>query len=809
MKYSYIRSILTFVCLYTFSSTSLKPQDVEWALANTESRGDFHHGYATFYENKKVGAINRQGQIVVPPIFDRIEPFNEYGLAIVLKNDKYGVIDTTGIYVVFPEYTEYNSIYIAKYPLLYLRKENESIYRHIRNGRSYESYMRIADDYICAYDYDGGTKTNIDYYSCKSGELVEKSEVSEYVKRPEIAAKLDVLKNEYTSTAGITLYFDKQLQKYALIELNTKKTITQIAYTKPQLYNYYLIHPCWQNDMIVLREGTEKQFKDIVFGAKGNVIFATQKNEKIESINGDYFLTSKRKSRHKYINTIYDKNGNCIKIGSNIKTVYDYCKDYGKPHIDNLKDRLLSKNWYVISTYKKRKEQIVLFNAKSRKEYPVHYFAISEGWILHRTDEGYGYVNMTTEEIIPPQYDIANIFSDSVAIVTKNDRQYVIDKKGKIILEGNENFKIEAKIFSEGVASASKKIKDGSVTTLRYGYIYNPLRKNKFHYAQSEEKILAQYIKIWLKEAKELCNKEMYQYAKDYYHYVSTCIPNDIRVLNDYAICLDESGDYDGAVEVFGRALKIAPDNLTIKNNLNIITENKRKGLYAKADEAFGRKDYVAAKEYFYQIHNADPSDMTALTNYGVCLNNLGYYDYAIETYDRVLEVEPTNEFVINARNTSINNKKIIEENQAQAEAEESNEGNSVSEALNSIATLIGVLGGGGNVNAYGNGENNYGQQNDSYQNGSGNSNYLSLYQQWERRAQSNYNSLTNLGSRVRNNDGDRSGSTGQSMSSSNYTRMKKALREAQNEMRKIRLQAARAGVSIAQSKWETATVGY
>lgn len=804
MKYSYIRSVLTLVCLYAFSSTSLKPQDVEWALANTKGRGDFHYGYATFYENKKVGAINRQGQLVVPPIFDRIEPFNEYGLAIVVKDAKYGVIDTTGIYVVFPEY-EYNSIYFSYYPLLSLRKENETIYRHIRNGRSYESCMHIADDYICAYDCDGETKTktNIDYYSCESGELVEKSEVSEYVQRPEITEILN--RNPYTSTAGISLYFDKQLHKYALIDLNSKKIITKTAYTKP--FDFYFIdsHPYWQNDMIVLREGIEKQFKDVVFDAKGNVIFTTQQNENIKSINGDYFLTSKRKSKHKYTNTIYDKNGNCIKTGSNIKTVYDYCNDYGKPHIDNLKDRLLSKNWYVISTYKKGKERIVLFNAKSQKEYPVHYFAISEGWILHRTDEGYGYVNMETEEIIPPQYDIAKIFSDSVAIVTKNDRQYVIDKKGKIILEGNENFKIEAEIFSEGVAGASKKIKDGSVATSRYGYIYNPLQKNKFHYAQSEEKIPAQYIKIWLKEAKELCNKEMYQYAKDYYLYVSTCIPNDIRVLNDYAICLDESGDYDGAVEVFGRALKIEPDNLTIKNNLNIITGNRRKELYAKADEAFDRKDYVAAKEYFYQIHNADPSDMTALTNYGVCLNNLGYYDYAIETYDRVLEVDPTNEFVINARSTSINIKKIIEENQAQAEAEESNEDNSVSEALNSIATLIGVWGGGGNVNA----ENSYGQQNDSYQNGSGNSNYLSLYQQWERRAQSNYNSLTNLGSRVRDNEGNRSGSTGQSMGSSNYTRMKKALREAQNEMRKIRLQAARTGVSIAQSKWETATVGY
>lgn len=46
-------------------------------------------------------------------------------------------------------------------------------------------------------------------------------------------------------------------------------------------------------------------------------------------------------------------------------------------------------------------------------------------------------------------------------------------------------------------------------------------------------------------------------------------------------------------------------------------------------------------------------------------------------------------------------------------------------------------------------------------------------------------------------------------MSGSNYVQMKKNLRDAQREMQRIRRTAASNGVTIQQSKWETATVRY
>lgn len=91
----------------------------------------------------------------------------------------------------------------------------------------------------------------------------------------------------------------------------------------------------------------------------------------------------------------------------------------------------------------------------------------------------------------------------------------------------------------------------------------------------------------------------------------------------------------------------------------------------------------------------------------------------------------------------------------------------------------------------------------------SSNSSLQSQYMQWERRAIANYNSLTNLGARIKKNGEDIGGTNGQSTSGGNYVMQKKALREAQNEMKKIRNKAIRQGINIPQSRYETIAVTY
>ena len=86
---------------------------------------------------------------------------------------------------------------------------------------------------------------------------------------------------------------------------------------------------------------------------------------------------------------------------------------------------------------------------------------------------------------------------------------------------------------------------------------------------------------------------------------------------------------------------------------------------------------------------------------------------------------------------------------------------------------------------------------------------YQSQYNRWANLAQRHYNSLTTTGYRAKSKNENRSGGTLTGMSSSNYTFQKKSLREAQREMRKIREEARKNGITIQQSTWETAAVSY
>lgn len=86
---------------------------------------------------------------------------------------------------------------------------------------------------------------------------------------------------------------------------------------------------------------------------------------------------------------------------------------------------------------------------------------------------------------------------------------------------------------------------------------------------------------------------------------------------------------------------------------------------------------------------------------------------------------------------------------------------------------------------------------------------YQQEYDRWQRVAERHFESLTNLGYQIKSKDGKKSGGSGQGMSSSNYARMKKSFREAQNEMRKIRTKARKEGYTIQKASIEDATVKY
>lgn len=233
------------------------------------------------------------------------------------------------------------------------------------------------------------------------------------------------------------------------------------------------------------------------------------------------------------------------------------------------------------------------------------------------------------------------------------------------------------------------------------------------------------------------------------------------------------------------------------------------------ADEAFEKKQYGKAKDYYYRIMMNKPDEAEAILDYGSCLNNLGYYDEAIECFELALDIDPSYELAQKNLDISLINKRNREEREEREEEEEeeaersdyeSARSNTFWDALGNFANILGNISGAANMyQSYSSFSSDYSS---GYSSGSS-TNYQSQYDMWARRAESNYNSLTNLGYSATSRKGNKSGGTLQSMSGSNYVQMKKNLRDAQREMQRIRRNAARSGVTIQQSPWETASVRY
>lgn len=220
-------------------------------------------------------------------------------------------------------------------------------------------------------------------------------------------------------------------------------------------------------------------------------------------------------------------------------------------------------------------------------------------------------------------------------------------------------------------------------------------------------------------------------------------------------------------------------------------------------NEALKNKEYAKAKEYFYIIMMNDPQNSSAINNYGVCLNNLGYKEEALEAYQMATDIDPDNTI-------AKDNAKSLKEEIKVYKRE--NRSNTFWNALESFGNLLGQM-----SNALSGGNSSYTPSNysfggDDLSETSGNqsaSYYQTQYAKWESLAERHYNSITNLGIKVRDSKGNRSGSTLQSMGGGRYVQMKQQFREAQRQMRNTRFNAKNKGLTIPQSKWETATINY
>lgn len=247
--------------------------------------------------------------------------------------------------------------------------------------------------------------------------------------------------------------------------------------------------------------------------------------------------------------------------------------------------------------------------------------------------------------------------------------------------------------------------------------------------------------------------------------------------------------------------------NTKYKYNQKSASKDVLKEWLNNGHEEFNKGNYSKAKNYYYRIMIADPFDANAIYHYGICLNNMGYYDEAISAYETALDIDPKNEFAKKELQRSRENKQIVANSQ-QVVAEE-NQSSTFWDALSCFGQILMQATGGGNanyqpINSF---SNDYiGNSNSS--SGSG-INWQAQYSRWENEARSLYDRLTSSGLRVKDNQGNMSGTNAGNVAPRYYIGLKQNLRRAQSEMRKIRQKARQDGITIPESKYESAAVSY
>lgn len=242
--------------------------------------------------------------------------------------------------------------------------------------------------------------------------------------------------------------------------------------------------------------------------------------------------------------------------------------------------------------------------------------------------------------------------------------------------------------------------------------------------------------------------------------------------------------------------------------------------LEREAEALAAEKKYAAAMNKFYMLMMLRPQENVPFNNYAWCLYSLGRLDEALTAIDVALSYWPNDEYALDLRKTIV--QRMEYEAQKAAEAarvadeeeyyvEDTVDSFSVWDAIGNFANVLSTAFGTYNASAayvpsYSSGS----MSSYSSESGVSGGNYQAEYDRWASRAEHDYNSLTNLGYSATYSSGKKSGGSGNGrLSSGNFIQMKRSLREAQSQMRKIRRQAAREGVTIRESQYENASVSF
>ncbi len=741
MKKLFILLALVFFCVKIVAQ--------EWALTGLPTNytyGSFHSGLAVIEdENNLYGAINRNGEIAIEPIYLEMSDFNN-GVSIVKYQNGYGVINSKGVYILPPIYDEisdadiYGSGYIfevkkdglqgvikkngtfiipltnkplvvyfekADYPFVNIMLDKEDyVYNAftdeltIGEGWCIENHNEDWDvNEKCLIEHRNSSKAYYAYiYIIKS-----ESTFNYYSLNGE---NLQVDKKLMQSSKGLEVFYDETSRLWGFKNKNKVIVTPKYNHIESPLWigNYMVVN---DNKQFYLIDSNGNEFlsgNTLYYDGECVIITDENNNSKLYSIGRKEFVWEPGGKISKFYGEDYNKG----RYGHLYYTL-------DKNDNDGLY-RLLRYN-YIGKKYGDRTEYTFL----SHMFYPNSCIVFEGCQYISEKMNSLGIFTYCNNEYSGPsllhKFVATAPFSEKVALAKNINEEWVIinyscSEIGKFPVGCRpvDSYFLPNAVFSEDVMPV-ENIEQGWI-----GYLYNPLAKKNYAY-----------------------------------------------------------------------------------NNPNYPTLSIDQQLQ-RASSEFDKGNYGIAKNLYYDIMLNEPSCINAMMGYGASLGELGYDEQAIEVFDMILDIEPSNTI-------AQGNKNILQERKARVTATEEsvdNGNNTIWSALSNFGNVLFAFTTNGDYSRY---QDYYSQE--QSENVTNTSDYKVMYTKWENRAKANYNSLTNLGTKIEENGKDVNGTTGQSMGTGNYIRQKQALREAQRQMMSIRQKANKMGINIPQSHWETVSVSY
>lgn len=536
-------------------------QNVEWAIYDCPDAEEFHSGLATFQDETtgKWGAINTSGEIAISPKYDERLDFTG-GCSIVKLGDDYGIMGANLQMILDTKYLEISRD----------DKYEDYFYVKDKNGKCgiFNNYQFIVP---CTYDIALINEYPFAILSIKNGETktinLLNGRVYWFVLYYGESKCFSVTTHEGTTEYFSDDNFDKALSE---MEMRTHHS-GAILYKGDNgwgvkkdnkvliepIYSCYT--PMWSGNLLRLsKKDNTDQTWHYIFDCKGKEIvkFKESDNTLYSPITKDIIqITSKTDGGTCY--GLMDSKGKVL-----LQPINKY--------LSHIRD-----NWFEVSS---TNEGRFVYNSLTQKKY-IGSITFKLGNILTLHDNSkWGYLNTKTGNYTGLIYDYCAEFKDGVGVVCKSfgDDDILLDENFKIIMSSTgSNVKFYG-YNGEGVIKASKYLGYSSNgSSYVYGYIYNPLGHGNYVYNNANAQKIR--CKDMFDRGLALFNKQKYVKAKDLFYQVMVLEPNNYKAIENYAVCLNNMGYYDEAIQAHRMALDVNPNYELAAENLEISLNNKNR----------------------------------------------------------------------------------------------------------------------------------------------------------------------------------------------------------------------------------------